>query len=60
VTQRKLRLTRLGHERAFTDLHALLCDAILIAPMTAHAALMASGHHRADPSLATPAALPNH
>lgn len=42
-------------ERAFTDLHALLSDAILIAPMAAQAATeLASGHQPADPSVAAP------
>lgn len=40
-------------DRAFTDLHALLSDAILIAPMAAQAATeLANGHRPADPSLA--------
>ena len=49
-------------DRAFTDLHALPSDAILIAPMAAQAATeLASGHQPADPSLSTtPAATENH
>lgn len=44
-------------DRAFTDLHALLSDAILIAPMAAQAATeLARGHQPADPSSAAPAA----
>ena len=48
-------------DRAFTDLHALLSDAILIAPMAGQTAIeLASGHQPADPSVATPAAAQQH